>query len=76
VVDLASYSKRAAAVEVDLFRPPAVCRMNHERLPRHCKYCVIIVDDVTRPEYTVYIVPHHFVLKFTAYISSPLIIII
>jgi hypothetical protein len=31
--------------------PPAVNWMNHERLPQHCKYCVMIVDAVTRPEY-------------------------
>jgi hypothetical protein len=38
--------------------PPALIRMNHERLPRHCKYCLMIVDDVMRPWHTVY-QPHH-----------------
>jgi hypothetical protein len=31
--------------------PPAVVRMDHERLPRRCKYCDTIIDDVTWPEY-------------------------
>jgi hypothetical protein len=32
---------------LDYGLPPAGGRMNHERLPRYCKYGVTIVDDVT-----------------------------
>jgi hypothetical protein len=30
--------------------PTATVWMHHKRLPRHCKYCVTIIDDITRPE--------------------------
>jgi hypothetical protein len=48
---------------------PAVVRTNHERLPPHCKYRVMIVDDVTRPEYGILcinlaILSHIVLVKF------------
>jgi hypothetical protein len=42
--------ERVTGVPIFISGTAAAVRWNHERLPRHCKYCVTIVDDVMRYE--------------------------
>jgi hypothetical protein len=57
-----------------LYQSPDVFRINHERLPRHCKYCFTIVYDVTRHDrnrvfsgYTVIVSPFYATLFWPSF---------